>query len=149
MFDKQIMALPLFNSRIIFFLLLMCGWSYIWKERVGTSVIFALCCLGADGRAGMAAILLKDTVEFHTDLLPQIFHHCEENLPVYARPLFLRFIKEMPLTTTHKQKKVQYVKEGYNPAIISDPLYRVSAETKTYIPLTTENVGQFMAKSRL
>lgn len=105
--------------------------------------------LGADGRAGMAAILLKDTVEFHTDLLPQIFHHCEENLPVYARPLFLRFIKEMPLTTTHKQKKVQYVKEGFNPALISDPLFRVSAETKTYIPLTTENVSQFMAKSRL
>lgn len=104
---------------------------------------------GADGRAGMAAILLKDTVEFHTDLLPQIFHHCEENLPVYARPLFLRFIKEMPLTTTHKQKKVQYVKEGFNPALISDPLFRVSAETKTYIPLTTENVSQFMAKSRL
>lgn len=104
---------------------------------------------GADGRAGMAAILLKDTVDVHTDLLPQIFHHCEENLPVYARPLFLRFIKEMPLTTTHKQKKVQYVKEGFNPAIISDPLFRVSAETKTYVPLTTENVSQFMAKSRL
>lgn len=105
--------------------------------------------IGTDGRAGMAGILLKENVEFHTDLLPKIYHHCEENLPIYARPLFLRIIKEMPLTTTHKQKKTDYVKEGFNPAIIKDPLFRVSSETKTYIPLTTENVGQFLAKSRL
>lgn len=97
----------------------------------------------------MAALLLKENVEFHTDLLPQIYHHCEENLPVYARPLFLRFIKVMPLTTTHKQKKVDYVKEGFDPARISDPLFRISYETKTFVPLTIENVGQFLAKSRL
>ncbi|XP_062606097.1 long-chain fatty acid transport protein 2-like [Saccostrea cucullata] len=104
---------------------------------------------GNDGRAGMAGILLKENVEFHTDLLPKIYHHCEENLPHYAQPLFLRFIKEMPLTTTHKQRKVEYVKEAYNPAVVTDPLFRISPETKTYVPLNTENIAQFLAKARL
>ncbi|XP_056008267.1 long-chain fatty acid transport protein 2-like [Ostrea edulis] len=104
---------------------------------------------GADGRAGMAGILLKENVKFQLDLLPKIYKHCEKNLPIYARPLFLRFIKEMPLTTTHKQKKVHYVKEGFDPNIIDDPLFRISPEAKSYVPLTTDNIGTFLAKSRL
>lgn len=97
----------------------------------------------------MAGILLKESVDFKSDLLPEIYQHCEKNLPSYARPMFLRFIKEMPLTTTLKQKKVEYVKEGFNPAIINDPLFRISPETSTYVTLTTENFGMFLAKSRL
>ncbi|XP_056008270.1 long-chain fatty acid transport protein 2-like isoform X2 [Ostrea edulis] len=107
------------------------------------------CNIGTDGRAGMAGILLKESVDFKSDLLPEIYQHCEKNLPSYARPMFLRFIKEMPLTTTLKQKKVEYVKEGFNPAIINDPLFRISPETSTYVTLTTENFGMFLAKSRL
>jgi hypothetical protein len=97
----------------------------------------------------MAGILLREKMEFHLDLLPQIYDHCEKNLPIYARPIFLRFIKEMPLTTTFKQKKVEYVKEGFNPNIINDALFRISPEVKNYVPLTTENLGTFLAKSRL
>lgn len=97
----------------------------------------------------MAGILLKENVKFQLDLLPKIYKHCEKNLPIYARPLFLRFIKEMPLTTTHKQKKVDYVKEGFDPNIIDDPLFRISPEAKSYVPLTTDNIGTFLAKSRL
>ncbi|XP_048780351.2 long-chain fatty acid transport protein 2-like isoform X1 [Ostrea edulis] len=103
----------------------------------------------ADGRAGMAGILLKEGRKFKADMLSEIYQHCKKNLPNYAQPLFLRLIKEMPLTTTHKQKKGEYVKEGFNPSIIRDPLFRISPETKTYVPLTMDNIGTFLSKSRL
>ena len=110
---------------------------------------YALLMTGTDGRAGMAALLLKDGVRFDPSCLPQIYSHCEENLPSYARPVFLRIIPEMPLTTTHKQKKTEYVKQGFDPKLITDPLFSISPENKTYVPLTAENLTQFMSRSRL
>lgn len=112
-------------------------------------MITSLYDVDADGRAGMAGILLKEGRKFKADMLSEIYQHCKKNLPNYAQPLFLRLIKEMPLTTTHKQKKGEYVKEGFNPSIIRDPLFRISPETKTYVPLTMDNIGTFLSKSRL
>lgn len=99
---------------------------------------------GQDGRAGMAGILLKDGVEFTDDMLAKIYRHCQRNLPNYARPVFLRFIKEMALTVTFKQRKVEAVKEGFDPAKVSDPLFSISAKDKTYVPLTMDTLPQIL-----
>ena len=42
------------------------------------------------------------------------------------------------MTGTFKMKKVKLVEEGFNPALIQDPLYFLEAEKKTYVPMTEE-----------
>ncbi|KAJ8304223.1 hypothetical protein KUTeg_017806 [Tegillarca granosa] len=97
-----------------------------------------------DGRAGMAAILLKEEAEVTPDLLSKIYEHCHHNLPAYARPLFLRFVKEIPLTQTMKHRKVEYVKEGFDPNIIQDPLYFLDSKKKTYSILNTTSFSSVL-----
>ena len=80
--------------------------------------------------------------------LAKIYSHIEKELPVYARPLFLRVIKEMPLTVTYKQKKVEAVKEGFDPTVVKDPLFFINQKQKTYIPLTIDNMDGVL-QSRL
>ena len=45
------------------------------------------------------------------------------------------------MTGTFKMKKVKLVEEGFNPAHITDPLYILDPEKKTYVPLTEELYG--------
>jgi len=84
-----------------------------------------------DGRAGMAAVVAGP--EFDLAGLPA---HLEKQLPAYARPIFLRCLRnEMEITGTFKHRKVELVKEGFDPSLIHDPLYWFDAEAKTYQPL--------------
>ncbi len=55
--------------------------------------------------------------------------------PAYARPLFLRIQTEIDITGTFKQKKGELVKEGFDPAALTDPIYFLDAETGRYEPL--------------
>ena len=48
--------------------------------------------------------------------------HCAARLPAYARPVFLRLVEGLAFTETFKQKKHALAKDGYDPAIIADPL---------------------------
>ena len=64
---------------------------------------------GADGRAGMA--LLKIDGQFDLDALVRRL----ETLPRYARPLFLRFAREIETTETFKPKRRVYVEQGFDP----------------------------------
>ncbi|KAL3865948.1 hypothetical protein ACJMK2_043292 [Sinanodonta woodiana] len=104
---------------------------------------------GTDGRAGMAAVHLVDGMPISDDVLKMIFNHCVTNLPLYAQPLFLRFPKEHSLTQTFKQRKVELAKEGYDPDVVTDPLFFKDAVNQTYSPLTKESYTQFRSKSKL
>lgn len=42
----------------------------------------------------------------------------------------------MEMTSTFKQQKFQLVQSGFNPSTISDPLYVLDYQQKSYIPLT-------------
>ena len=123
------------------------------SAREGLSTIFFHGMIylpaGSEGRAGMAALHLENDLQPTPKVLEQIFHHCQENLPAYAVPLFLRFPKENALTTTLKQQKTQYRKEGYSPELVTDPLFYLDAEKKTYSPLSVDSLQQYMAKARL
>jgi fatty-acyl-CoA synthase len=73
---------------------------------------------GHDGRAGMAALVVNrnfDLAEFHK--------HLAKSLPDYARPLFLRLRGEMEVTSTFKVKKIDFVKQGFDPGITTDPIF--------------------------
>jgi fatty-acyl-CoA synthase len=73
---------------------------------------------GWEGKAGMAA--LKTAT--HLDLTA-FAAHLRKNLPSFAQPVFLRFRDTIAATSTFKQRKVELQKEGFDPAIVSDPLY--------------------------
>ena len=54
---------------------------------------------------------------------PGLAQRLEGRLPPYARPVFLRLQPEIEVTGTFKQRKVELVKEGFDPSAIPDPLY--------------------------
>jgi hypothetical protein len=97
----------------------------------------------------MAAIHLEDNVTLKENILQDIFNLATEQLPSYARPLFLRFPKERAITTTLKQQKTQLRKEGFHPEDIDDPLFYYDDQNKTYSPLSVETYSQFITKSKL
>ncbi|KAF9902512.1 hypothetical protein BX616_001914 [Lobosporangium transversale] len=72
---------------------------------------------GYDGRAGMAAIVAKETMDWD-----KFAEHALKNLPRYSVPIFIRKKSQMEITGTFKQRKVELVNEGINPSIIKDEM---------------------------
>ncbi|KAK3867856.1 hypothetical protein Pcinc_026713 [Petrolisthes cinctipes] len=97
-------------------------------------VVYGVEVPGAEGRAGMAAII----DDAGTLDLEQLYSSMTRSLPSYARPLFLRTVKQLEMTGTFKLKKVTIQKEGFDPTIIKDRLYFLDAKLKAYVPLTTD-----------
>ena len=85
---------------------------------------------GNDGKAGMAALVTKNDINFEN-----LFNNLKGSLPSYAMPLLLRVKKEIEITGTFKHKKVDLVKEGFNPDEVSDPLYLADNDNSTFIKL--------------
>ena len=85
----------------------------------------------------MAAILPREKLnELTADQLTDIFSACE-SLPNYAKPRFLRLKSELQMTGTFKNRKVEAVKEGFDPAkCYHEPLYVVDFRARTFMPLT-------------
>ncbi|KAE8617916.1 hypothetical protein XENTR_v10009224 [Xenopus tropicalis] len=86
-----------------------------------------------EGRIGMAALILYDEEVFDGR---KLYAHVRDFLPNYARPRFIRIQNSMDITGTFKQRKVGLAKEGFDPAIISDPLYFLDEREKKYVPMT-------------
>ncbi|KAJ8304562.1 hypothetical protein KUTeg_018145, partial [Tegillarca granosa] len=97
--------------------------------------VYGVLIPGSDGKAGMAAIMLKDHKEVTSDILEKIFGHCHHSLPSYARPLFLRFVNELETTETMKHRKIELMKEGFDLNKVSDPLYFMDEHRGKYVPL--------------
>nr|XP_053626715.1 long-chain fatty acid transport protein 4-like [Cherax quadricarinatus]XP_053626716.1 long-chain fatty acid transport protein 4-like [Cherax quadricarinatus]XP_053626717.1 long-chain fatty acid transport protein 4-like [Cherax quadricarinatus]XP_053626718.1 long-chain fatty acid transport protein 4-like [Cherax quadricarinatus]XP_053626719.1 long-chain fatty acid transport protein 4-like [Cherax quadricarinatus] len=98
------------------------------------AVVYGVEVPGAEGRAGMAAV-----VDPEGELNLQSFKEgIKEALPSYACPLFLRVLQEIDVTGTFKLKKLSLQKEGFNPTIIKDKLYFFDAKLGKYVELTVE-----------
>jgi fatty-acyl-CoA synthase len=87
---------------------------------------------GREGRAGMAAIVCDG--ERKCDLAG-LHAYLAAHLPDYARPLFLRLQSEIEVTSTFKQKKVDLVREGFDPTACKDPLYFNDSQRRAFVPL--------------
>ncbi len=88
---------------------------------------------GADGRAGMAALTLAEGVESLD--LEAFSAFVNENLPSYARPVFLRIQPDIDVTGTFKMIKRDLQKQAYDLDQIDDPLYVMRPKSKRYEPL--------------
>ncbi len=83
-----------------------------------------------EGRVGMAALVASSALD-----LARLREHLLGTLPAYARPLFLRIQREVPLTGTWKYSKTTMLREGYDPHRIGDPLYLDHPEACAFVPL--------------
>ncbi|XP_037546283.1 very long-chain acyl-CoA synthetase-like isoform X1 [Nematolebias whitei] len=89
---------------------------------------------GYEGRIGMAALTLKENVDFDNKL---IYQHVKNYLPSYARPRFIRIQDALPVTGTFKQLKKKLSAEGFNPNVIQDPLFFLE-DNEGYVSMSQE-----------
>ena len=82
---------------------------------------------GADGRAGMAALVVDGSFD-----IMGFAQRLGGHLAAYARPVFLRLQPQIEVTGTFKQRKVDLVREGFDPSAIADPLYWYDPATGRY-----------------
>ncbi len=85
---------------------------------------------GADGRAGMAAIVPENIAGFD---LAALRTHLKAHLPDYARPLFLRLQDHLDITGTFKPRKLDLVADGFDPARSGDPIYVDDKKAQAYL----------------
>jgi fatty-acyl-CoA synthase len=94
--------------------------------------VFGVTVPGEDGRAGMAALVLRDGATFDGDAF---FAHAERHLPRYAMPAFVRLVPAMEVTGTLKQRKQSFADDGWDPSRTTDPLYVRDDAGRTYVAL--------------
>jgi fatty-acyl-CoA synthase len=110
------------------------GDSFRWKgENVSTAqvaeavsscqgvidaLVYGVPIPGTEGRAGMVAVVVG-----HEFDLVALRRHMVESVPDYARPLFLRICGAFETTATFKPKRRDLARQGYDPAVTSDPIY--------------------------
>uniref|UniRef100_UPI0037E98FB6 long-chain fatty acid transport protein 2-like n=1 Tax=Semicossyphus pulcher TaxID=241346 RepID=UPI0037E98FB6 len=89
---------------------------------------------GHEGRIGMAALTLKENMDFDGSAA---YKHVKHYLPSYARPRFIRIQNSLELTGTFKQMKLKLGEEGFDPAVVRDPLFYLE-DNNGYVPMTQE-----------
>ena len=60
-------------------------------------------------------------------------------------PLFVRVQKEAETTGTFKYRKVDLVKEGFNPDNMADPVWFIDPAKGTYVPVTHDRYESILA----
>ena len=107
-----------------------------------------------DGRAGMVAIVVENESEIDFERLRK---GVVDQLPNYARPLFVRLLKDAIMTSkiillnvqeecisnviilgTFKLQKNLLQEEGFNPAKIEDPMFFLDTKAGSYVRLGEE-----------
>lgn len=98
---------------------------------------------GMEGRAGMAAIVDPDSLLDFKALAEGL----EKALPAYARPIFLRIVKELEMTGTFKLQKMNLQKDGFDPNKVQDKMYFL-AGNKEYVEITPELYQEIISGRR-
>ncbi|MDT5346244.1 MAG: fatty-acyl-CoA synthase [Mycobacterium sp.] len=112
-------------------------------KSVAESTVFGVEIPRTGGRAGMAAVKLRDGAEFDGKAVAQTVY---DQLPVYALPLFLRVVEEMEHTTTFKSRKVDLREQAYGG--IEDPLYVLAGRDEGYVPFYDDYPDEVAAGKR-
>ena len=99
-------------------------------DSVEQAVVYGVKVPGYDGRAGMAAITTGDDFDLDSLML-----RLKEDLPAYARPIFLRMRTEPDTTGTFKYRKKDLKEDGFDPVKVGEPLFYLDPETGRYEPL--------------
>jgi fatty-acyl-CoA synthase len=134
------------DERGFFYFVDRVGETYRWKgENVSTAevltaltaargvlegVVYGVAVPGADGRAGMAALVVNGEFD-----LAGFRQAVAQRLPAFARPVFVRLITSLEATGTFKPRKQDLLAAGFDPSRISDPLFFDDARSQCFVPL--------------
>ncbi|HVW27767.1 MAG TPA: long-chain-acyl-CoA synthetase [Polyangiaceae bacterium] len=95
------------------------------------SSVFGVSIPGTEGRAGMACLVVAP--EFDIEAFAG---HVGTELPRYSRPLFVRLLGNMRVTSTLKHQKADYQSEGYDPDRTQDSIFALLDDR--YVRVTPE-----------
>ncbi|HZR75334.1 long-chain-acyl-CoA synthetase [Bradyrhizobium sp.] len=125
------------------------GDTFRWKgENVATSEVneailecpgvvdattYGVLVPGADGRAGMTAIVTDSSFDF-----AEFSDHLSRRLPAYASPVFVRLSTSLDATETFKQKKQDLIRDGFDPLKIVDPLFFRDPKSGSFLRLDAD-----------
>ncbi len=104
--------------------------------QVAESTVYGVTVPGADGRGGMAALVVRGPVE--TFDMVGFALHVRSQLPPYAWPLFLRISQELETTASFKQIKTELRKQGFDAGLVKEPVFVMPPKQNAYVPLTPE-----------
>jgi fatty-acyl-CoA synthase len=111
---------------------------------VAECTVFGVEVPDTGGRAGMAAIKLRDGAQFDAAGLAEVLY---DRLPGYALPLFVRIVDSLETTSTFKSRKVDLRNQAYGPEV-SDPLYVLGGREEGYVPFYSEYPAEVAAGRR-
>ena len=101
--------------------------------------VYGVTVPGADGRAGMASIVVDEYFD-----LTNLSSDLAERLPAYACPVFLRICSALEMTETFKQKKQELVRQGFSPLASADPLFFRDGRTGHYLKMDAEAYARIL-----
>ncbi|MEE6137475.1 long-chain-acyl-CoA synthetase FadD6 [Mycobacterium sp. 050128] len=113
-------------------------------KAVEECTVFGVEVPNTGGRAGMAAVQLREGAEFDGKALASAVYG---QLPPYALPLFVRVVKTLEHTTTFKSRKVELREQAYGPDV-ADPLYVLAGRDEGYVPFYDEYPDEVAAGKR-
>jgi len=144
------------DARGFFYFVDRIGDTFRWKgENVSTAevvaalagcrgvreaVVYGVEVPGADGRAGMAALVTQAPFDVR-----ELALELARRLPMYARPVFLRLLTDIALTGTFKPQTRALAEAGFDPRRIGDPLFMLDARADTYLPLDAARYAAIIA----
>jgi fatty-acyl-CoA synthase len=106
---------------------------------VADAVTYGVEIPGAEGRAGMVAIVTNDRFD-----LEEFRSSLARRLPAYAHPVFVRICTALDVTETFKQKKQGLVRQGFEPELVKAPLFFLDAGSGTYRPFDADTYAYIL-----
>jgi len=122
------------DSEGYFYFIDRIGDTYRWKgENVSTAeveqrlagasgvrevIAYGVPVPGADGKAGMITLVVDGRFS-----AKDFAAYADEQLPAYARPVFVRLAKTLETTGTFKYRKIDLVADGFDPGKVDGALY--------------------------
>ena len=106
------------------------------------ALVFGVSVPGADGKAGMAALVAAPDFD-----LANLRQHLDERLPSYARPLFVRLCDTLETTGTFRARKTELAGEGFR--VAGDRVWFDDRKSAAYVPCDAALVARIDAQSMM
>ena len=102
-------------------------------------VVYGVRVPGTEGRAGIAAIVDPDNTGIDLSALVQ---GLKQQLPRYARPIFLRVVDSVNVTGTFKLQKNKLREEGFDVGAVQDKLFYYDVKAGKYLVLDEDKCAK-------
>lgn len=106
--------------------------------KISEAVVYGVEIPNTNGRAGMAAITLREEQSLNEQDLSDMLTLFKAELPNYAVPVFLRIQRQVETTGTFKYPKNKLKEQAFDPKACQEPLYVWLPGEAQYSAITDE-----------